>query len=308
MLKKLLENELREVLLDSGIFSSQIDEDLINAVQASDSKKVRELLDSSFANVNAEGHHGETPLLMAVQVKNFDLVKELLKRGAKVNTVTLLLGSRRSPLMVAIIHVLHLDIKIIKLLLKNGADVNERFGGGKTLLMYLLKEKPEIGMIKLLLKHGADVTPVNQNFSALHYAIEKENDIDIIKLLLKYTDQKQIDEGLVKAISLKKSDEIIKTLVDGSTTEMLHLAVKMNRLEVVVDLIEHDADVNTRDSNKQTPLMVAILERKPNIDIIKFLLKHGADINIKDKSGKSAWQMAVKKRDKELMKILIKRY
>jgi len=63
-----------------------------------------------------------------------------------------------------------------------GADVNQRFGFGKTPLMCA----GELGVVKILLKAGADVNAKDQNgWTPLIYAAYYDSDPNVISVLLK---------------------------------------------------------------------------------------------------------------------------
>lgn len=47
--------------------------------------------------------------------------------------------------------------------------------------------------------------------------------------------------------------------MDSVGNSLLHAAVSQNNIELVKNLITKGADVNSRNQNKQTPLMVATL-------------------------------------------------
>jgi len=50
-------------------------------------------------------------------------------------------------------------------------------------------------------------------------------------------------------------------------------------------LLSHDADINAKDNEGQTPLHYAA--RQGQIQAVEWLLKHGADVNPRDKNGKT---------------------
>lgn len=65
----------------------------------------------------------------------------------------------------------------------------------------------------------------------------------------------------------------------------LHFAIKVETLWKAEFLVEHGADINSRNLKGQTPIMVAA--DKTNSKIVKYLLDKGADTAIKDNGGKT---------------------
>ncbi|KAN0126317.1 Ankyrin repeat-containing domain protein [Lactarius tabidus] len=57
----------------------------------------------------------------------------------------------------------------------------------------------------------------------------------------------------------------------------LNAATKYGHLEAAKPLIEHGADVDSRDNNGFTPLLTA--SRQGQLEIARLLLDHGADVN-----------------------------
>jgi ankyrin repeat protein len=60
----------------------------------------------------------------------------------------------------------------------------------------------------------------------------------------------------------------------------LHLAAEKGFLTVAETLLDHKADVNSRDGNQTTPLREAAMWDR--VEMVKTLLAHGADVNAKD--------------------------
>lgn len=120
---------------------------------------IHALLDAG-ANVNeGEGDVGETPLMMAVNTDNLEIVRLLIRRGAKVNAV----GKRGGTALVLALLAPHDKDRsgIVKLLLDSGADATARDPDGNSLLV----EVRGTGRLKcthLLVDHGADVNAVNK--------------------------------------------------------------------------------------------------------------------------------------------------
>jgi hypothetical protein len=83
-----------------------------------------------------------------------------------------------------------------------------------------------------------------------------------------------------------------------STDQMtLHTAVKENNIDMVLQILNNGADINTTDTksnDKKVPLHVAI--EHGNLGLITALLERGADVNIPENYGVTSLMMALQKR------------
>jgi len=82
-------------------------------------------------------------------------------------------------------------------------------------------------------------------------------------------------------------------------------AVKNSDQESLKKFFENGEDINKRNSDEWTLLMIAL--RGGNADIAKYLIDKGADINIKSDLGWTALMFAVKYKELEIAKTLIKK-
>lgn len=57
-------------------------------------------------------------------------------------------------------------------------------------------------------------------------------------------------------------------------------------------LLKNGANVNSIDSDKNTPLHLAAQRSEPD-DLVSLLIKSGADVNLKNKYGKTALDIAI---------------
>lgn len=65
----------------------------------------------------------------------------------------------------------------------------------------------------------------------------------------------------------------------------LHVNVMRNRLDCVVSLLSHEADVDLRDKDGNTALHLAM--EKKNIAIVQALIVFGSDVNLPRSDGKT---------------------
>lgn len=114
-----------------------------------------------------------------------------------------------------------------------------------------------------LIKKGADVDIKNkEGCTALHKAIQYGN-IKIVR-------------GLIT----------LGANVNDNIKPVLHTAMYYDRIDIIHELIESDADVDIIDNDGNTPLHIAVDIGK--LKIIKILVEAGANINIKDAGGMTA--------------------
>lgn len=84
------------------------------------------------------------------------------------------------------------------------------------------------------------------------------------------------------------------------------IASENGNLEIVKLLTNHDADINYKDKEKNTPLILAA--KNGQYHVISTLLKHGAAINAQNKEGESAIIVAAANAHVETVRMLLKKY
>ncbi|MDF3047895.1 MAG: ankyrin-like [Candidatus Midichloriaceae bacterium] len=288
---------------------------LIDAVKEDDIMLVEKLLKAGV-NSNLCSDHINAPLYRAIHNKNFKMVKMLLEYGANPN---LILGCASLPFSPLGTVAWAQSIKIAKLLIKNGADVN-----GSTNILDNAATLKTTAMLKFFLKNGADfalkMAKVEENADSCYYARCNHNNgfplctaaaygrIKNVKFLMSYLDKKQPEE---RAMMLSQA---------------LHEAAYEQRLEIVRLLLKAGANPNYVD-NLGGVLRYAIIGwvrkcydggrvnlatfGKRKVQIIELLLKHGAEFSNFEKEGNlesEAWvrtiEIVVYSQDVEVLEYL----
>lgn len=113
---------------------------------------VRQLLERGADPDLNEGSYGFTPLRIASANGDTKIIKLLLKYGANPN---IQIDGGSTALHGAIINN---QVKAVKILLQHGANPNAHFGSGITNLEQASKQSPE--MVDLLLEYGAKINPL----------------------------------------------------------------------------------------------------------------------------------------------------
>ncbi len=259
-------------------------ESLSDLIRAGNREAVLAAITSPAVDVNAAEPDGSTALLWATYKVDHEVVRALLKAGAKAN-VTNNYGS--SPLTEA---VKLGDLDMVRMLLDAHADVNSPNPDGQTALM-LASNIGSLKIAELLVSRGATVNTV-ENYrgqTALMWAAA-ENHPEIVDLLLsKHADFKlraKYDDWSRQMTSEPRA----QYRPTGGLTALLY-ATRSDCSRCVVSLVKAGADVNQPNPDGITPLLNALDNR--DYDIAMFLLDKGANPSAWDMSGRTPLYVAV---------------
>lgn len=212
---------------------------------------------------------GGTPLHIAVEYNNIEIVELLLENGASTESVD---RNNMTPLHWAV----DLGYKdIIKLLVKGGANINAQDINKSTPLHWAC-DKEDIILVELLADLGADVNckDVLGN-TPMHYAAMRGY-VDTAETLVRL--------GV---------DVNARNLEDRTP---LHSAIKLGeiklftRMQVMEILISNNADINAADKEGSTPLNLAAWGGC--FDMVMLLVNKGAKIHILDNLDRSPHHIA----------------
>ena len=234
--------ELMELLLDKG--AEKESGAIFYAVQKNDLKLVDFLLDNKFpANVQEAGGKGNTPLHIAAENKNIEIIKLLLKKKIDINYKN---SDGNTALHIAAdsFEYKNTSLNIVR-------DYNFRLREDS-----LLAGKAET--VDLLLKKGADPAIKNESGkTALQLAGTKE----IIAVFFKHN---------VKG----------KFSADDARLTYFDYLFTTPSAELIDYLAKSGANVNAKDKKRNTPLMSALNTNK--LPQMQALVKNGADITCVD--------------------------
>ena len=288
---------------DVNIMNTQNCTALMMACRKGDIDATNVLL-TAGTNPNTVDECGDTCLHLAVRGGcNEETVQAIINHGIDVNAAN---KSNVTSLMIAYDEG---NIDAINVLLQTGANPNMKDCEGTTALHCAAQAGCSKDTIQAVIDYGADVNAVNKdNVTALMIACEKGN-IDVINVLLQTGADPNIKNcegaavlhyaakggcsknGNVDAIHALLSVGAHHNLTDTFGLTCLHYAAvgccNRETLQTIVDL---SADVNARNKNDKTALMIAC--EKGNVVAIHELLQAGANPNIKDNKGKTATHYA----------------
>jgi hypothetical protein len=167
------------VALAGGISFIEYRTALASAVSDEDVDRVRELL-AAGEDVNAkdEGYDNITPLFLAVEAANLEIVRLLLDFGAKVNVRD---EEGRTPLM-------RLDEdatpELVDLLASHGAKLNLADKEKNTPLIIGIENNIGTSVVEAMIRAGADVRMANKEGTTALMNAAGDNNFEMVKLLV----------------------------------------------------------------------------------------------------------------------------
>lgn len=280
------------------------------------------------ASMNRQNLREETPLFLALSLKNELITKKLLGLGARVDLAT----SESTPLHAGV-RWGHPEISK-QVIAKAPADHLDRQDGGLQTPLSIATTAQAHDLMEQLLARGArpGVT-IGQNLrTSLHIATAQDDRVAVSKLL-KYQApvndidgaglsplflassvtvmdllmSKGADVGLVNSEGVSvaayflqtKSDDLFLKLTDGrppldwrSSREqtLLHIAAAKNRLSSARWLLDQGVDPNSVDDQGRTPLYSAVDKA-----MVLLLFSKAADLNWQDWKGTSVFASLLEK-------------
>lgn len=161
--------------------------------------------------------------------------------------------------------------RLVNILVNHGADVNHKNGSGKDSLM-LACFAGHLDVVKYLRKFGASWESRDKGGStAMHWAA---------------------DGGHLNVINYMLHDGCKVDVKDNISlwTPLMRVSAVTGNADVASLLVKAGADVNMRDKDGKTPLMVAVLNNHEKL--VQLLSEKGADHQVKNEYGAGVLDMA----------------
>jgi len=206
---------------------------------------IKKKLENPRFNINQKDYHYQTPLMMACEQQNLEIINILLAHPEiDVNIVSE--DRNRTAMIIACIYC---NIDIIRVLIAHGADVNVHDFQGDTPLIIACKNGDNINVVRELITHGANINDRgNRNRTAL-----------IIASL--YDKPNASHELIIRGADINLQDD------EGNTA--LILAIGYATAQIVIDLLDHDADMTIYNNNMQGVLNIYL--GHPNQELINII-------------------------------------
>ncbi|KAL1604963.1 hypothetical protein SLS60_004504 [Paraconiothyrium brasiliense] len=238
--------------------------------------------------------------VFCVVCDNADVLRELLRRGAKLDAVD---QAKETPLHCLMSRFESVPVELVEILIEAGADVNAEDDYSQQPLRELCMTNGSLEAAELLIKAGADVLDEDlSRQTALHTAAANGH-VDIVKLLIEKgakidaTDDRGCTP-LYRACGAKSDDsalymihnaekEINKSAKNGKTPLQKAAAKGHHKIvEAIFERCNRDTTVLTsKDIRQRTPLHAAA--RYGRKDVVEYLLQRGVSVTVQDNDGKT---------------------
>eukprot|EP00210_Caulerpa_lentillifera_P005638 g5391.t1 len=218
-----------------------------------ESHYVKELIDHG-ANLNVQNENGSSPLHIALQNNCISIANELIANGANVDLQdndgwsSLHCASQMN------------SIDVIKALIAYGANLNLQTNDRESSL-HIASQNNYIGVAMELINYGANLNLQNKNGASPLYLAVLNKSIDVAKELI-----------------ARNADIDLPTYILNIAP--IHIASRLNYIDILQELIDKKAKLNTQSNEGCTPLHMAAA--RGFVSIVKVLLKHGASKRIKN--------------------------
>ncbi|XP_042319890.1 2-5A-dependent ribonuclease-like [Sceloporus undulatus] len=266
------------------------------AVRFGTMETVQKLLEDG-TDINSKVKGGWTALHSAVEANKEEIVHLLLEKGADPHIKK---ENGATPFIIAGITG---NVDLLKLFLEKGADINEYDVNGFTAFM----EAAWYGMeeaLRFLYENGADVNlgrVVDEEKKALNKGgvtalmdAARKGHFTLVKALVK---EMNADMNIC-------DNQGRNVLIHALFTE--HKILDRGKEDIALFLLEHGVDVNKRDENGKTTLILAV-EKQSKAVVVAILERNDVDVDDADKNSRTALMVAVETKNYDIAKVLCER-
>ena len=266
------------------------EKEFLKKIKEGDTANAQHLINAGF-NVNVQDENDMTPLMIASQAGQVEIVELLIKSGADVNF-------QNSSCDTAFIYAFNdwpVKCQVMQMLLKHHADINIQGKDGETALMHLARETSHSRKNFQSRILSEDIAAMEKCMFALIDAGADPN----------LKNDKGCTALILGANHLNFVQKLIKAGADvnwedRNETTALNKATDLGAVDCIEALIESGAKINSRSV---TPLMIGALFGQ--VECMKLLIREGADLNIQSENGTTALTAAAGNGHVECVKLLV---
>jgi ankyrin repeat protein len=281
-------HEIVRLLLRKGAKPDAMDDEGDTALHLTYSEDVAMALIDCGANIEARNKKGLTPLFTATEKGRHEIVRLLLRKGAKPDAM----DDEGDT-------ALHLTYSedVAMALIDCGANIEARNKKGLTQLLNA-KAKGKDNIVQLLLSKGARHESIDaEGNTELHLTYSEDVAMALIDCGANIEARNKQGGTPLLTATAKGQDKIVRLLLSkGAKTEAidddgntaLHLATSH---DIAVALIDGGADIDARNKQGRTPLLTAVMGGKERI--VWLLLRKGAKTESMDYEGHRALQYSL---------------
>jgi len=271
-------------------------------------------------NIDSSDEEGNTLLVYAIQEKKEDTVYYLLKYHSSLELINTKIEILKPLIQIKntiLFNGINLikNIRILKMLIQQGIDINSKDKEGKTLLVYAIEEEDKF-IVNYLLENHASIQLINQNIKYLrkltknkkenkkelleNFEFRMKNKFNIIKILLEY------------GLDIEAKDEEGKTLLfyaieDENELIVNYLLENHASIQPINENIKYLKELTKNNKENEKELLKTFEFRMKNkLNIIKLLLKYGLDINAEDEERKTLLLYVIDEVNESLFYYLLK--
>jgi ankyrin repeat protein len=266
---------------------------IMDALRRGDRQTFQKLIHDQPAHVNKKGPAGSTPLMYAALYGDADSVRQLLKLGADPNIQN---DAGATALMWATD-----NLEIVTELVEHGADVNAKSSDSRTPLLIGAGRYGAAPVVKYLLDHGANPSAHSPALAGEMTPLAEAayvGDETILRMLLaRGADVKAAGPNPLVFSIVSRCTGCSNLFMGTAEKDELSLQAlldspPLNDTRAVNALLDHGANVNAKDPDGNTLLMLVSACDDASPDTVKRLIAGGADLNAKNPRGETALDFA----------------
>jgi ankyrin repeat protein len=277
------ELEIVQLLLAAGADANAVDVDWETPLMNVQSVEVAQALVEAGANIHQNNYMND----VLQQQTDMDIIAYLLSVGTKLNPDKAPYGT------VLLKAVEDYNLITIRYLLEQGANVNIATSWGQTPLMEAA-ENSFVEGVQLLLDADAELEARDENGrTAIFHAAAPEG-FTPYQMMQEYKQEswRELHSKITKKTMHDELEGVMDSLEAAGyfNFQSTYGYVESDSVEAIQLLVQAGADINARDNNGMTPLILATSCGRPSR--VKALLNLGADKTLQDNDGQTAFDRA----------------